>query len=60
LIGAVERKGYALVVTAMYWHNRKVKVEIGLAKGKQNHDKRETLKQRDWDREQQRTMKKRR
>ncbi len=60
LIGAVERKGYALVVTAMYWHNRKVKVEIGLAKGKQSHDKRENLKQRDWDREQQRTMKKRR
>jgi SsrA-binding protein len=60
LIGAVERKGYALVVTAMYWHAGKVKVEIGLAKGKQSHDKRDTLKERDWQREQQRTMKKRR
>lgn len=60
LIGAVERKGYALVVTAMYWHARRVKVEIGLAKGKQSHDKRETLKERDWQREQQRTMKKHR
>jgi len=60
LIGAVERKGYALVVTAMYWHARRVQVEIGLAKGKQSHDKRETLKERDWQREQQRTMKKHR
>jgi SsrA-binding protein len=57
LIGAVERKGYTLVVTAMYWKNGKVKVEIGLAKGKQAHDKRETLKQRDWDRSKQRLLK---
>lgn len=57
LIGAVERKGYTLVVTAMYWKNGKVKVEIGLAKGKQEHDKRETLKQRDWDRSKQRLLK---
>jgi SsrA-binding protein len=62
LIGAVERKGYTLVVTALYWKGgkRKVKAEIGLAKGKQSHDKRETLKERDWQREQHRTMKKRR
>lgn len=57
LTGAVERKGYALVVTAMYWKKSKVKVEIGLAKGKQSHDKRETLKERDWQREQQRMLK---
>jgi len=57
LIGAVERKGYTLVVTALYWKKSKVKAEIGLAKGKQSHDKRETLKERDWQREQQRTLK---
>lgn len=57
LIGAVERKGYTLIVTAMYWKAGKVKVEVGLAKGKQAHDKRETLKERDWQREQQRTLK---
>lgn len=56
LIGAVERKGYTLVPTAMYWKKNRIKVEIGLAQGKQDHDKRETLKQRDWDREKQRAM----
>jgi SsrA-binding protein len=56
LIGAVERKGYTLVPTAMYWKANHVKVELGLARGKQAHDKRETEKQRDWDREKQRVM----
>ena len=56
LIGAVERKGYTLVPTAMYWKNGRVKVEIGLARGKQEHDKRDTEKQRDWQVEKQRTM----
>ncbi|MEO7068173.1 MAG: SsrA-binding protein SmpB [Rhodanobacter sp.] len=56
LIGAVERKGYTLVPTAMYWKNGRVKVEIGLAQGKQEHDKRDTEKQRDWQIEKQRTM----
>jgi SsrA-binding protein len=56
LIGAVERKGYTLVPTAMYWKNSRVKVEIGLARGKQEHDKRDTEKQRDWQIEKQRTM----
>lgn len=56
LIGAVERKGYTLVPTAMYWKNSRVKVEIGLARGKQEHDKRNTEKQRDWQIEKQRTM----
>lgn len=59
MIGAVERKGYTLIVTAMYWKAGKVKAEIGLAKGKQAHDKRESLKERDWQREQQRTLKRR-
>ncbi|HET8940625.1 MAG TPA: SsrA-binding protein SmpB [Rudaea sp.] len=56
LIGAVERKGYTIVPTAMYWKHNRVKVEIGLARGKQDHDKRAVEKQRDWDREKQRVM----
>lgn len=56
LIGAVERKGYTLIPMALYWKGNKVKVEIGLAKGKQAHDKRDTEKERDWQREKQRTM----
>ncbi len=57
LTGAVERKGYTLVVTAMYWKHGLAKVEIGMAKGKQTHDKRESLKDRDWQRQKQRIMK---
>jgi len=56
LIGAVERKGYTLVPTAMYWKHNRVKVELGLAKGKQDHDKRAAEKERDWNREKQRAM----
>ncbi len=56
LIGAVERKGYTMVPTAMYWKGNKVKVELGLSRGKQEHDKRASEKQRDWDREKQRVM----
>ena len=56
LIGAVERKGYTLIPMALYWKGNKVKVEIGLAKGKQAHDKRDAEKERDWQREKQRTM----
>ena len=58
LIGAVERKGYALIPTAMYWKHGKAKVEIGLAHGKKEHDKRQTMKERDWQRESQRILKK--
>ena len=57
LIGAVERKGYTLVPTAMYWKHNRVKVEIGLAKGKQDHDKRAAEKERDWKRDQHKLMK---
>ena len=57
LIGAVERKGYALVPTALYWKHGKVKLEIALAKGKQAHDKRQSEKERDWQRQKQRIMK---
>ncbi|HUD41920.1 MAG TPA: SsrA-binding protein SmpB [Dokdonella sp.] len=56
LIGAVERKGYTIVPTAVYWKKNKVKVEIGLGRGKQDHDKRNAEKERDWNREKQRTM----
>ena len=57
LIGAVERKGYTMVPTALYWKHGRVKAEIGLAKGKQQHDKRATEKDRDWKRDKQRIMK---
>ncbi|MGB3393063.1 MAG: SsrA-binding protein SmpB [Stenotrophomonas sp.] len=56
LIGRVEREGYTLVPTAMYWSKNKIKLEIALAKGKQAHDKRDTAKERDWAREKQRAM----
>ena len=57
LIGQVERKGYTLIPTAMYWKKGKVKVEIALAKGKKQHDKRRTEKERDWQREKNRILK---
>jgi SsrA-binding protein len=56
LIGAVERKGYTIVPTAMYWKHNRVKIELGLAKGKQEHDKRAAEKERDWNREKQRAL----
>ncbi len=58
LIGAVERDGYTLIPTAMYWKAGRAKLEIALAKGKQEHDKRATLKDRDWNRDKQRIMRK--
>lgn len=57
LIGAVERKGYTAVATAMYWKHGRAKLEIGLAKGKKEHDKRATERERDWRREQERVLK---
>ena len=56
LIGAVERAGYTLVPLDMHYTKGRIKVEIGLAKGKKQHDKRETEKDRDWKREQQRLL----
>ena len=56
LIGRVQREGYTVVLTALYWKGNKVKAEIALAKGKQTHDKREASKERDWAREKQRVM----
>ncbi len=59
LIGAVERKGYALIPTALYWKKGRAKLEIALAKGKQAHDKRAAIKERDWQRDKQRIIKNR-
>lgn len=56
LHSAVERKGYTLVPLGMHWKNGKVKVSLGLAKGKQDHDKRAVEKDRDWQREKGRIM----
>jgi len=56
LVGQVERKGYTLVPLAMYWKNNRAKLEIGLARGKAEHDKRDTERERDWEREKQRVM----
>ena len=56
LIGRVQRDGYTLVPTALYWKGNKIKAEIALAKGKQGHDKREASKDRDWNREKQRVL----
>ena len=56
LVGRVEREGYTLVPTAMYWRGNKVKLELALAKGKKEHDKRAAEKDRDWQREKSRTM----
>jgi SsrA-binding protein len=50
LIGATEREGYTVIPTKMYWKHNRVKLEIGLAKGKKQHDKRATVKDRDWER----------
>ena len=55
---AVEQKDYTAVCTALYWKGHIVKCEIALAKGKKLHDKRETEKQRDWNREKQRLFQK--
>jgi SsrA-binding protein len=56
LMIAVEQKGYTCVATALYWKQHLIKCEIALAKGKAKHDKRETEKERDWDRQKQRVM----
>lgn len=57
LIGLTERSGYTLIPTAMYWKHGRAKLEIGLAKGKKQHDKRSTEKDRDWQRDKERLFK---
>lgn len=56
LVGRIQRDGYTVVPTSLYWKGNKVKAEIHLAKGKQSHDKRDASKERDWQREKQRVM----
>jgi SsrA-binding protein len=56
LIGKTVERGMTLVPTRMYFKDGRVKVAISLARGKKAHDKRETIKQRDWKREQQRLL----
>ena len=60
LVGAVERKGRTIVPLAMYWKDGRAKLEIGLARGKKEHDKRADTRERDWEREKARVMKGRR
>lgn len=59
LIGKVERAGYTLVPLDLHYTRGRVKLEIGLAKGKKQHDKRDAEKDKDWKREQQRLMRSR-
>ena len=59
LIGAIERKGYAAIALKLYWSKGRAKCQLGLAKGKKQHDKRDTEKDRDWQRDKQRLMRKR-
>jgi SsrA-binding protein len=56
LIGAVERSGYTLVPLDMHYVRGRIKLEIGLAKGKKQHDKRESERERDWQRQRQRLL----
>lgn len=56
LIGKVERSGYTIVPLDMHFSKGKIKVQIGLAKGKKQHDKRNTQKEKDWEREKGRIM----
>jgi SsrA-binding protein len=58
LLGAIQRQGLTLVPLSIYFNsNGKAKIELALARGKKNHDKRDTIKERDWKREQQRLLK---
>jgi SsrA-binding protein len=57
LIGKVERAGFTLVPLNLHFSKGRIKLEIGLAKGKKQHDKRQSEKERDWKREQSQLMK---
>ncbi len=57
LIGKIEQKAYTAVPLSMYWKGGRVKLQIALAKGKKQHDKRAATKDREWDREKARVMK---
>ena len=57
LIGMVERKGYTLLPLKLYWTRGRAKLEVGLGKGKKRHDKRAVVKDRDWQRQKARVLK---
>ena len=57
LVGKVEQRGYTVIPLDMHYKNGRIKLEIGLAKGKQKADKRDTEKKREWTREKQRLLK---
>jgi SsrA-binding protein len=56
LIGKVERSGYTLVPIDMHYKNGRIKIQIGLAKGKKQYDKRQVEKEKDWERDKARIM----
>ncbi len=56
LIGAVERRGYTLMPLELHWKHGRAKLTVGLAKGKKQHDKRATEKDRDWQRDKARLL----
>ena len=57
LTGLVERRGYTVVALELYWKKGRAKLKLGLARGKKQHDKRSTEKERDWERDRARVMK---
>jgi SsrA-binding protein len=56
LVGATERRGFTIVPLELYWKQGRAKLQIGLAKGKKQHDKRATEKDRDWERDRARAL----
>ena len=58
LIGTIQRTGYTIIPLKLYWKGPWAKLEIGVAKGKQEHDKRDSIKDRQWQRDKERVMKK--
>ena len=58
-IGRVERAGYTLVPIDLHYKRGRIKLEVGLAKGKKQHDKRDAIREREWGREQQRLLRQR-
>jgi len=57
LVGATQEKGFTLVPLRMFWDNNRAKCEFALGKGKKNHDKRASAKDRDWNRDKAKIMK---
>ncbi len=57
LVGMVERKGFTLVALSAYWSRGRAKLKLGIARGKKTHDKRASVKDRDWKRDQARILK---